>query len=387
LQDRNVMAMRQPGFLQAFREGVTAARNAQCADGGGNTSHPAVQHYCRFMSLGLNTEICRVLDPLSTPLERKLEEVDLIECFAWWLVTQVGVNTESAWTYVTTVNAWHNRWFHVPLAGGMPLTRIHGFLQGHQRLLGHPIARRRRIGVRPAHLAAGIRAALQPRTSALHANVAAALECGLVAIARAGELVSTRASLAFTRARHPSRADVVFEYDAMGQPVAGTLWIINSKARGSEMLRKLPVPLPMDGKHLAPGRALYYLLHVIDPTPAHAAASTPLFRDPRTGRILTVAFLRSILRSCMAAIGRDPSVYGAHSLRIGGATALAFLRIPGDQIQAAGRWHSGAYLRYLRQTRGRALMNLTLVAGADTDDMEADFVDIDAHEYCADDEA
>ena len=45
------------------------------------------------------------------------------------------------------------------------------------------------------------------------------------------------------------------------------------------------------------------------------------------------------------------------------------------------------YLRYLRQTRGRALTNLTLVAGADTDDMEADFVDIDAHEYCADDEA
>ena len=80
-------------------------------------------------------------------------------------------------------------------------------------------------------------------------------------------------------------------------------------------------------------------------------------------------------------------MYGAHSLRIGGATALAFLRIPGDQIQAAGRWHSGAYLRYLRQTRGRALMNLTLVAGADTDDMEADFVDIDAHGYNGDDDA
>jgi hypothetical protein len=55
--------------------------------------------------------------------------------------------------------------------------------------------------------------------------------------------------------------------------------------------------------------------------------------------------------------------------------------------EAIGRWHSGAYLRYLRQTRGRALMNLTLVAGADTDDMEADFVDIDAHGYNGDDDA
>ena len=31
---------------------------------------------------------------------------------------------------------------------------------------------------------------------------------------------------------------------------------------------------------------------------------------------------------------------GAHSLRIGGATALAWLQVPGDMIQAAGRWHS-----------------------------------------------
>ena len=109
-------------------------------------------------------------------------------------------------------------------------------------------------------------------------------------------------------------------------------------------------------------------------------------RDPRTGGILTVTYVRSMLRTCMAAIGRDASVYGAHSLRIGGATALAFLGVPGDQIQAAGRWHSGAYLSYLRQTRGSALRNLTLVASADTDDMESDFVAIDAHAFDEDDE-
>ena len=72
VQDRNVMAVRQPGFLDAYRTGVAAARAACCASGDGNTSHPAVQHYCRFMALGLNTSISRVLDPLSTPLERKL---------------------------------------------------------------------------------------------------------------------------------------------------------------------------------------------------------------------------------------------------------------------------------------------------------------------------
>jgi hypothetical protein len=328
----------------------------------------------------------RPLDPLATSLERKLEEVDLIDAWAWWLVTQVGVNTETAWSYVCTANAWHDRVFGVGFAGGMSLQRVHHMLQGLQRLSGLPIARRRRIGVRPGHLARGIAARLRPRVVPLHANVATCMEVALVALARAGELVASRVGMAFDAARHPSRADVTFEYDAAGSPTACTLWIINSKARGAERLRKLPVHLPMRGKYLSPGLALYHLVHVVDPVPAHAAASTPLFRDPSTNRVLTVAGIRGELRACMAAIGRDASMYGAHSLRIGGATALAWLRVPGEMIQAAGRWHSDAYLRYLRDTRVQALQHLTAVAGADTDDFEADYVAIDAHGYDESDE-
>lgn len=380
------MAARQPGFLEACRAGVAAARSAQCADGDGNNTHASVQHYCRFMALGLNTPLRRVLDPLSTPLERKLEEVDLIEAWAWWLATQVGVNTETAWNYVCTANSWHERQFGVGFAAGMSLQRIHRMLQGHQRLLGHPIARRRRIGVRPVQLARGIRAQLDPRSNPLHCNVATCMEVALVAIARAGELASCRSGLSFTRARHPSRADVTFTYDASGSPIGCTLYIVNSKARGAEQMRKLPVPIPMTGGHLSPGLALYHLIHVLDPVPSHPADRTPLFRDPRTNSILSVTYVRTVLRQCMAAIGRDASIYGAHSLRIGGATALAWLNVPGDQIQAAGRWHSGAYLRYLRETRERALQHLTAVAGADTDDLEADFVGVDEHAFDADDE-
>ena len=88
----------------------------------------------------------------------------------------------------------------------------------------------------------------------------------------------------------------------------------------------------------------------------------------------------------MTAVGRDKTKYGAHSLRIGGATALAWLKVPGDMIQAAGRWHSGAYLRYLRETRDNAVGMLTRLAGADTDDLEADFVAVDAHDFDEEDE-
>ena len=96
------------------------------------------------------------------------------------------------------------------------------------------------------------------------------------------------------------------------------------------------------------------------------AASTPLFRDPATGRILTVSFVREKLRACMAAIGRDGSSYGAHSLRIGGVTALAWWRAPGSVIQDHGRWRSDSYLRYVRARRAEMYEWAVLIASADT---------------------
>ena len=60
-------------------------------------------------------------------------------------------------------------------------------------------------------------------------------------------------------------------------------------------------------------------------------------------------------------------------------------KMHGD-LQAAGRWHSDAYLRYLRESRSQGLHNLSLVASADTDDNEADFVDVDARGFDDDDD-
>jgi hypothetical protein len=368
------------------RAGVAAARDARCADGAGNASHAAVQAFLRFAVIGLGVSAKRVLDPLTTPLERKLEEVDFIEAFAWWLVAQVGVNTETAWSYTCAANAWHERYYHVPFAGGMPLTRIRNTLHGMQVLRGQPVLRRKRIGVRPAHLAAGIRARLRPESSALDANYAAAFETALVALARGGEVVASRGSRSFDPRIHPTRKDVSFTFDAAGQLSGCTIFIVNIKARAAERFRRLPVHLPIRGKHLSPGLALYYLCKVLDPVPASAESMTPLFRDPATNAILTVSSLRTMLRACMSAIGRDASLYGAHSLRIGGATALAWLKAPGEHIQAAGRWHSDAYLRYLRDTKDLALSYLARVASADTDDFEADYVAIDAHGFDDDDE-
>ena len=376
------MAASQPGFLEAARDGVLAARNASCVDGAGNSSHTAVISWTRFTVLGLGISSRRPLDPIASSLYQKLCEVDVVEAWAWWLVQHVGVNIETAWQYVGVANSHHERSFGVPFAGGMSLDRVRGMLDGWQRLRRTPVVRRMRFGVRPRLLRDAIATSLSPRTSALDANVATCLEAALVALARMGELVSGRGP--FDRARLPSRADVRFGFRD-GVLVSCAIWFVNSKARGAERFRKLRVVLPISGSLLSPGLALWYLCRVVDPVPTAAEADTPLFRDPATGLVLTVAFIRQRLRAILSAAGRDGSLYGAHSLRIGGATAMSWLQASRENIMAAGRWRSDAYLRYVRECHAESLRLVHGIASAETDDRQPDFLDIDEHGFDDDD--
>ena len=50
-------------------------------------------------------------------------------------------------------------------------------------------------------------------------------------------------------------------------------------------------------------------------------------------------------------------------------------------------WRSDAYLRYVRSRRDGLLQLLHGIAGAETDDFESDFVDIDEHDFDESDEA
>ena len=377
------MAARQPSFMQEYRAGSMQAHQASVARGDGNTGHSAVQSWGRFTCFGMGVSMVRPLDPLASSLERRLSEVDLVECWAWWLVKHQLVNTETAWSYVSTVNAWHERACGVKLAGGMPLTRVKGMLDGLQNLLQRPVSRRLRVGVRPRQLQRGITAALQPAQSSADANAAALMECALVGVLRAGELAATRG--AFNPRLQPTRADARFNWRG-GRIVDVTIWVVNSKAKGAERYRKVEKHLPMRGRYCSPGLALWFLLHVADPTPAEAAATTPLFRVPATGRVLSVDQVRSTLRRCMQAIGRDGSLYGAHSMRIGGATALAWQRAPHYTIQTIGRWSSDAYLAYLRSRRSELDSYVQGIADADVDDFQNDFIGIDDFDFDAEDD-
>ena len=214
------------------------------------------------------------------------------------------------------------------------------------------------------------------------ANLATLFETALVAVLRGGDGLALSKGKRFDPGdpEHSfplsTRADLTFLLNDKGEPTCAKLMAINSKAKGVEARRKLPRYLPMSGKFLSPGAMLWMLVKVWDPVPAHLEKTTPLFRDS-SGRPFTADYVRQRLRRAMSAAGRDGSVYGVHSLRIGGGTAMNFEHAPAATIKAAGVWSSDAYKAYLRRCGQDVLTVARAVCSSEVDDLATDFLEID----------
>ena len=70
-----------------------------------------------------------------------------------------------------------------------------------------------------------------------------------------------------------------------------------------------------------------------------------IFRD---GSPLKAEQLRRTLRTILARLRLDPSIYDTHSFRIGRATDLEKLNVDIESIKRLGRWRSNAVYKYLR---------------------------------------
>ena len=73
------------------------------------------------------------------------------------------------------------------------------------------------------------------------------------------------------------------------------------------------------------------------------------------GRAITVGEVRDEVKLVMQAAGQPPSLFGAHSLRIGGATAALAAGVPPQLIRLMGRWSSDIYEIYCRLSAQAAL--------------------------------
>ena len=375
-QSRELAPLNDIGrFFELAEQGIIDALKASYHDNAGASSATGVRHWIRFTTIGLRQAAIRLLDP-AAPIAKKLEEEDLVMRFGWWLVTQVGVQTETAEKYVSTVLAWHRRWHGVGIGGDMQMHRLHAMWKGMEKLhfRGQTVHReQKRWGVRPQWLARAISTAKAqcinagPYSTVLHLNYSAAMECAFAGMLRGIEVCPTH----FDPKTEPTRNDVTF-----GDGFA-ILYCRNSKAKGKDRLRKLPVYLPEGGSIIDPVRALRRLFE-LDPVPKHKWGQTPLFRDPQLASTsLNVAQLRTVLRAWLAEIGLPSARYGAHSLRIGGATA--FFESDGQklEIQTQGRWDSDAYLAYIRVARQRVLARAKRACSTEVHDHAQEFVEID----------
>ena len=72
------------------------------------------------------------------------------------------------------------------------------------------------------------------------------------------------------------------------------------------------------------------------------------FISSSTGEELSYDRLLDAIKSIAEHFGLDPSRYGTHSSRIGGASALSAAGIEDSVIKLMGRWKSIAFLKYIR---------------------------------------
>ena len=301
-----------------------------------------MRHWQRFCGeAAADGSWVRALEADSTRAER-LDEEYLVMRYAAWLVVERGVTPKTAEGYISTVQAWHARRFGCRLAGGMTLCRVKALLKGMVTAQGGTRPKKKRRGFKPRELARRL-AELLGGTSALEANWRACFTVGFCGLLRGAELGMATGE-AWAAGTCVTRADVSFRWKG-GREEAVLMTRPRKKgAHRTEQGKQVPVLLTGGGKYLDPVRALRELFER-DPVPQEKWASTPLFRGG-DGGAFTTAKVRGMAKWVVAMSGGDPTLYGAHSLRIGGATAALAAGVPALVIKAMGRWGSDVYEIY-----------------------------------------
>ena len=267
--------------------------------------------------------------------------------FVTWLATekQPNVSVDVAYGYGSTVQGWLARNFGVKLGGGLTLHRLRNAIKGLHRFKGGKLPKRLRKALTPEKLARAF--GLLRRGDPLHANVRAMLATMLQGLLRGGEAVKPDKAKAWDGRRHLSRADFLVGSRAMQVTIAPEK---NDNTLGA---KATPVIIGRGGSFVDAVSEIENL-RAVDPVPATHAAATPVFRDPRTGKALTVGDANRWVKLLMERIGEDPDEYGSHSARIGGATAMYKAGCSALDIRTAGRWDSDVYLIYVHADRHRA---------------------------------
>ena len=308
----------------------------------------------------------------SPELRRRYE--GWLEDYACWYVEYRPfgrfVSAKTVGKYVSEARAWYRRLgYGVPLGVGAAASRIPAMLHGMRHVVPQPPPRER-IGVAPQHLAVGMERRYRAAAELERAMWRSALTFGLAALARACEfaLDASRGEV-FEPDQHMMPSDVRFFRGDDGILHAE---VSMRKRKDMQVLRgkHARVVLAGGGSLFDPVRELVEWLRVR--RAAGISDSRPLFCTA-DGGMITTQMVRDEVRATMAAAGRDPAVYGGHSLRIGGATAALAAGVSPTLIRLLGRWSSDVYEIYCRMSRQVALGVGRALASTEVTSLEGGF--------------
>ena len=364
--ERTRIARAREPLLVKLRERLASTATARERKGKLPTG---VRWWIKFCLFGRGISPVRQADEQS-PRATKLEEETLLMDFVVWLIavrpSGKHISVDTAMKYVYEVQGWASR---LPngggrIGGGLELARLKGMMRSLRRELGDA-PKKPRYGVRTQHLAAAMAKKLNGG-SAAEANWRAALAMGFCALLRGGELGVSDGD-EWKEELHLTRADVSFFHDEGG--VLHAVIMVRPLKKSPGMRKTVPIVLRSGGTLIDPVAELWNLF-TLDPVPRQERASTPLFRDTSTGRAFRVSEVRTVVQWLMQSIGEDRRRFGAHSLRIGGATAALAAGVEPATIRLLGRWASDVAEVYMRVSRQAASRLSTLVGSTPFDDLE-----------------
>ena len=186
----------------------------------------------------------------------------------------------------------------------------------------------------------------------------AALSLAFCALLRGGE-VAVPSGQSFNPLQHLTRADVTLTRRANGA------WVIRLRMRvlkGRVLTGKTHYVFISGGGTLLDPVAELLKYFEMDPVDEADKRETPLFRHAN-GTPFRREHVADMVKQLMAAIGLDPAHFGAHSLRIGGATAALAAGVSPSLIRILGRWSSDVYEIYCRLSL-EAAAGLSAVVGS-----------------------
>ena len=340
--------------LERLDAGIESALNAATVDMAGGASSTGVRAWRKFCAL-FELRVLRPLDSMSS-LRDKLAEERLVLRFIMWLVDSRDIKASSAANYLGSVQGWHLRQTGVKLAAGIRLARVAELVKGLRRLRGDP-GRRVRQGVSPDVLRQQMDKLLDPATMD-GANMRAALSLGFQGLLRGAEFTVRQRK--WDPMKDMSRADVAELSDERAV-------IMMLPCKNMQHMNGKTVPLVVGGGGAfidAPAELLN--LRRVDPVAAAEQSSTPLFRNS-DGSAITEGQVRQTIKLLMADVGAAAADFGAHSLRIGGATALYKAGASHIDIMTMGRWSSDCYRLYVRACLGHSVHWSRLAASTAVD--------------------